>query len=257
MPNPRSAVIASLLSGLIVCTAIPPARAAKPDFNGAWSVKWCDNTAPDADCGGFHLYLVQAGEKLCGSFFGARVRLSQIDEGDSRSVLGMAVGSTAVLTIRSGRTNAIYLAKAEHKGGNLEWRVTETIDANRTGDIDIVASDARLVRNESVEAVDYLGRVRGECWQEQHSGVGEEQARNAAVRALAEYCCRYTHLREPQEIAVYSDHLSTSNFSSAPGRGPTIYTSLKLDDAANIPATERGAADAGKTAITRARERWG
>lgn len=165
MSSLRSVVAAGLWSALIACASVAPASAAQPDFNGVWSVKWCDNTAPDADCGGFHLYLVQAGDKLCGSFFGARVRLSQIDEGDSRSVLGTAVGSTAVLTIRSGRTNAIYLAKAEHKGGSMAWRITETIDANRTGDIDIVASDARLARNESIEAVEHLGRVREECWQ--------------------------------------------------------------------------------------------
>ncbi|MEQ1512568.1 MAG: hypothetical protein ABL934_07805 [Lysobacteraceae bacterium] len=55
----RSAIMACALSGLVACVSMPAARAAKPDFGGEWSVKWCDKTDPQADCGGFYVSLVQ------------------------------------------------------------------------------------------------------------------------------------------------------------------------------------------------------
>ncbi len=137
--------MACLLSGLVACASIPPARAAKPDFGGEWSVKWCDKTDPQADCGGFYLSLVQEGDRLCGSYNGARVRLSQIDDGGSRAIHGVVVGDTAVLTIESGRSGAIYLVSASVRGDRMRWKMRDTVrEADQ--DIDIIARDDELRR---------------------------------------------------------------------------------------------------------------
>ncbi|MFC7519849.1 hypothetical protein ACFQS6_05600 [Xanthomonas populi] len=52
----------------------PPAKAAKANFNGAWSVKWCDETNPKLDCCGFNVTLVQEGDRICGDLGGALVK---------------------------------------------------------------------------------------------------------------------------------------------------------------------------------------
>lgn len=146
MPYLRPAIIAGLLPGLIACASIPAARAAKADFGGEWSVKWCDKTDPQADCGGFYLSLVQEGDRLCGSYNGARVRLSQIDDGGSRAIRGVVVGDTAVLTIESGRSGAIYLVSADVRGDRLRWKKRDTVrEADQ--DIDIIATDDELQRS--------------------------------------------------------------------------------------------------------------
>jgi hypothetical protein len=141
-------VMACLLSGLVACVSIPAARAAKADFGGEWSVKWCDKTDPKADCGGFYVSLVQDRDRLCGSYNGARVRLSQIDDGGSRAIRGVVVGNTAVLTIESGRSGAIYLVSASLRADHMRWKMRDTVrEADQ--DIDIIATDDELQRSPS------------------------------------------------------------------------------------------------------------
>lgn len=137
--------LACFLSALLACAAVSPARAGKPAFDGEWSVSWCDKTDPDADCGGFIVSLVQAGDRLCGTYDGARVRLSQLDEGDPRAIHGVIVGDAAILTIESQRSGDIYLVRASVHGETLRWRVLETIK-DVEGDIDIIAHDDALQR---------------------------------------------------------------------------------------------------------------
>lgn len=145
MLNLRSVVMACLLSALVACASISSARAAKADFDGEWSVKWCDKADPQADCGGFYVSLLQEGDRLCGSYSGARVRLSQIDEGGSRAIRGVVVGDTAVLTIESGRSGAIYLVSADVHGDRMRWKQRETVRESDQ-DIDIIANDDELRR---------------------------------------------------------------------------------------------------------------
>lgn len=122
-----------------------PARAAKPVFDGEWSVRWCDRGDPKAECGGFFLSLVQHGDRLCGSYDGARVRLSQLDEGDARAIHGVAIGRDAVLTIESARSGDIHLVRAAVRGDAMHWRIVDTVhDAD--GDIDVLAYDNTLKR---------------------------------------------------------------------------------------------------------------
>lgn len=121
------------------------------DFSGSWSVQWCDKTEPEADCGGFDIDLTQAGDKISGDAFGARVRLAQIDEGGI--IHGIAVGNTAILTIESLRSGGIYLVKAAVDGNCMRWEVRDTIrKAER--DIDIIALDDVLTKRRETRSED-------------------------------------------------------------------------------------------------------
>ncbi|MBD9478859.1 hypothetical protein [Pseudoxanthomonas sp. PXM02] len=130
--------------GLAGCVSGPPARAAKPDFNGDWSVKWCDRTNPALDCGGFSVTLVQEGDRICGDFGGALVNLRQIDDG---SVIGAAVGNTAVMAVESYRNGSIALVRATLEGSELHWREVDSIRRGGT-DIAIIATNDVLVKSE-------------------------------------------------------------------------------------------------------------
>lgn len=139
----RSTLIASLVFLMAGCAS--QARARVDAFSGEWGVEWCDKSDPKADCGGFSVSLAQEGDRLCGSYSGARVRLTQIDEGGSRAIRGVVVGDTAVLTIESGRSGAIYLVSAGVRGDRMRWKLRETVrEADQ--DIDIIASDEELAR---------------------------------------------------------------------------------------------------------------
>lgn len=145
--SPTMSKLASLLfasfAALTACTPSPPARAAQVDFNGAWSVEWCDQSKPNADCGGFNLDLLQDGSRLCGSYDSARAGLSQIDEGGR--VSGSADGNSAILTVESERSGGKYVAHAVLDGDQIHWKLGETIrEANQ--DIDIIAIDEKLER---------------------------------------------------------------------------------------------------------------
>ncbi|WP_185820673.1 hypothetical protein [Xanthomonas sp. GW] len=130
-------------AGLAACTSSPSAQAAKADFNGAWSVKWCDKTNPQLDCGGFNVTLVQDGDRICGDFGGALVNLRQTDEG---SVVGTVVGNTAVLAVESIRNQAIVLVRAEQQGNTLHWKVADDIKRGGT-DIDVIAANDVLTKD--------------------------------------------------------------------------------------------------------------
>ena len=139
----RSTLIAFLV--LLMAGCMSHARGRTDVFSGEWSVEWCDKADPKADCGGFSVSLAQDGDRLCGSYSGARVRLTQIDEGGSRAIRGVVVGDTAVLTIESGRSGAIYLVSAGVRGDRMRWKMRETVrEADQ--DIDIIATDDELVR---------------------------------------------------------------------------------------------------------------
>lgn len=112
-------------------------------FDGEWGVAWCDKSDPKADCGGFNLGLFQKGNRLCGTYDGARARLSQVDEGGR--VLGTTNGESAVLTVEGERSGGKYVAHAVIDGERLHWKLAETIRA-ADRDIGIIAIDERLDR---------------------------------------------------------------------------------------------------------------
>lgn len=152
MAIPRFTIQASALAlitscaGLGGCSTTSPVQAVKADFNGNWSVQWCDKTDPGADCGGFNVDLSQVGDKISGESFGARARLSQIDEGGV--VRGVAIGNTAILAIESMRSGGIYLVAATIDGRCMHWKMRDTIRRSER-DIDIIAGDDVLTKSSS------------------------------------------------------------------------------------------------------------
>ncbi|GAB3380750.1 hypothetical protein [Lysobacter fragariae] len=137
---------------------VEPTQAAKPDFTGDWSVQWCDKTDPAAECGGFDVTLAQAGDKISGESFGARVRLAQTDEGGI--IHGIAVGNTAVLTVESLRSGGIYLIQATVDGRCMRWKIRETVHQVEQ-DIDIIAMDDVLTKKQSSGKV--AGKKEVDC----------------------------------------------------------------------------------------------
>ena len=160
MPNPRFAAIAWLLVALIVCTAITPARAAKPDFNGAWSVQWCDKENPERDCGAFNLYLVQDGDRLCGEHQMATVGLGRLDEGQPGSVLGSVSGNRATVVIDATRSGAKYMATAERTGSRLHWRIVGMVLAGQSAEPTIIPQKDTLTRDLRASQVEHVKVVK-------------------------------------------------------------------------------------------------
>lgn len=138
-----------MAAGLALGTAALPACASTPntpataDFSGDWHVKWCDRTNPKLDCGGFDISVVQEGNRLCGDFGGALVNLRQIDDG---TLIGTAVGDTAVLAVQSNRSGAIHLIRAEMQGGALKWEEVDLIRKADNNDIVVIATNDVLQR---------------------------------------------------------------------------------------------------------------
>jgi hypothetical protein len=112
-------------------------------------VQWCDTSAPDTGCGGFGVDLLQKGDSLRGEYSGARPKLSQIDE--SGVIHGVVVGNTAVLTVESRRSGAIYLVQATVHRDCMRWTLRDTVRVP-DGDIDIIALDEVLSRQRTIPA---------------------------------------------------------------------------------------------------------
>lgn len=148
-----------LLIALLCCATLLPAHAQadNPPFSGAWSVKWCPKDRR-AECGGFYLYLVQKGDAICGTHFAATPGLGKVDEGLGPSISGKVVGSTASITIMSGRDDTVFHARAERAGRMLKWKLLD-IEAGDGRDF-VLAEEATLRR---IEANEQLNRIRKEC----------------------------------------------------------------------------------------------
>jgi hypothetical protein len=149
--------------GLILLSSSAWATPKQADLSGVWGSDRCGESGQEASCGTFMLYLVQNKDRICGSYFGARQHLSQVDEGEPKSVRGVVVGNTAVVSIESGRNGAIYLGTARKSGGTLHWQVVETIKKPSFGDVELIASDQSMKKKvENATAQDSV-RFRQEC----------------------------------------------------------------------------------------------
>jgi hypothetical protein len=140
----------SIASAMILVAVSAQVHAAPPKhpagvFEGVWSVEWCDRSNPKLDCGGFNVSLVQEEDRICGDFGGALVNLRQVDEG---RVVGAAVGDIAVLAVESFRNGSISLVRAERHGTLLKWRVVDQIKDGINSDIDVVAGNVELRKQE-------------------------------------------------------------------------------------------------------------
>lgn len=120
---------------------------ASGNFDGDWSVEWCDQNHPEWDCGGFDISLVQEGERLCGDFGGQRINLTQIDEGN---IVGTVVGNTVILAVKSLRSGRIALVRADLDGHQLRWKDVVTIQRSEN-DIDLIATQTTLLRDRVIQ----------------------------------------------------------------------------------------------------------
>lgn len=163
----RFSILPSLLqasaAGLLMLSSPAWAGPWVTDLSGVWGSGRCSGSDQEASCGTFVLYLVQNKDRICGSYFGGRPHLSQVDEGGPRSVLGVVVGNTAVVSIESGRNGAIYLATARKSGDSLRWQTVETVKNPPFGDVDFVASDQSMKRKAGSVPAEDLARIRQEC----------------------------------------------------------------------------------------------
>lgn len=94
-----------------------------------------------AECGYAAFALVQKGERICGGHVFSSAGCGRLNERIPGSVRGIVVGSTAVLTVTSGRNGAIVLEKSTQEGDNLYWTSLEEI---KTGEPE---GDSPYLRN--------------------------------------------------------------------------------------------------------------
>lgn len=160
MPNQYAWMLAAALSALAVGMPISPAYAAKPDFNGAWSVKWCDKANPDRDCGGFSLYLVQDGDRLCGEHQVATMGLGRLEEGQPGTVLGIVSGNKATVVIDATRSGAKYLATAERSGNRLQWRLVGMVKSGEYPEPTIIPQRQALTRDTDASQIEHMKAVK-------------------------------------------------------------------------------------------------
>ena len=150
-------------AGLLLLPSLVWAGPRLADLSGVWGRDRCNESGQEAQCGTFVLYLVQEGDRICGSYFAARPHLSQVDEGEPRSVLGAVVGNTAVVSIESGRNGAIYLATSRKSGRTLRWKTVGTIKNPSSGDVDFIKPDESMKRKAGSVSEEDIARVRKEC----------------------------------------------------------------------------------------------
>lgn len=161
-------VVAAVAALLIGCVGTPQAAhpaagstEAKP-FDGAWHVDWCE-AGQTAGCGGFTAYLIQIGDRICGSHYGADARQNRMDEGAPSSIVGSARGGAANVQIRSGRNNGIYRARVVPAGGGLAWTTEAEERPGDNGEPAFVPDRDVLRRVSDADSVRILETVRAQC----------------------------------------------------------------------------------------------
>ena len=132
------------------------AKHAQPlrSFTGAWSDISCPENEGSRCGGGFVLYLVQKGDRICGTHFSSSLGAGQLDEGGPRSVTGKSKGSTALVSITSGRDKSVFEARIEITKKSIRWKRLKQLTL---GDLDqsLIPEEAQLkktVREEDQEA---------------------------------------------------------------------------------------------------------
>jgi hypothetical protein len=146
------------LTLLVLVFTGSPRAADTPSFQGSWAVPLCALGDPEK-CGGFELYLVQRGTRLCGDHFAATPGLGRLNEGAPRSVVGTVTGNTAVVAITSGRDGSILLARITRTSSGLRWKVAERVKEGEQAESPLIPFSASLVPRSGEQ----LERVSREC----------------------------------------------------------------------------------------------
>ena len=141
-------------------------KAENTAFTGVWAVTWCeDPILEDRPCGGFHAYLSQVGNRICGTYEGVDQRANRLDTGEPRSIIGTIVESTAVITVKSERNHGIYLATAKIDEGMLSWDLIATVKEGTNGEPALIADGDKLTKSSSDEDTKYLEAAAHDCAQ--------------------------------------------------------------------------------------------
>jgi hypothetical protein len=148
-----------LLAFATILLASMPVHAGPKTFTGVWSSMTCDG--PDR-CGGFVLYLVQDGSRLCGNHFYATMGAGRLNEGVPRSIVGNANGAVARVRITSGRDNSIYQAKLQLVRGAIKWQRLRQL---KPGDLDeaLIPEDDSLRPETDASYTENFEQVVREC----------------------------------------------------------------------------------------------
>ncbi|WP_146168173.1 hypothetical protein [Pseudomonas mangrovi] len=138
-----------LLRVLLISSCAASAHA--QDFSGEWSIDLRSEQQKQqmAECGAAHFNLTQAGERITGSHQFYTVGCGRINEGGPESVNGIAIGNTAILSVRSERTGTIVLGKATLEGDSLSWESLEEIYPGLQGDSPLILGKGLLKKASS------------------------------------------------------------------------------------------------------------
>jgi hypothetical protein len=139
------AVAVILLSLLDVASAQVVAANKESGLSGQWYLELCDKKVSD-QCGGFAVYLVQIGNKLCGDHFFATPGLGRLNEGAPRSITGTVTNNVADIVITSGRNGAVFRVRAIQNNDILDWKIVEEIKRGPEGDSALVLEKGKLKR---------------------------------------------------------------------------------------------------------------
>jgi len=132
-------------------------------FTGAWKVDWCEAGQREADCATFTAYLVQDGNRICGTHYGADASQNRMDEGDMPSILGTAAGDSATVEIRSGRNHSLTRARLDALPIGIRWTTLETAENGSNHEPAFVPQRDQLTSIDDAGSRDILGEVRDAC----------------------------------------------------------------------------------------------
>ncbi len=63
----------------------------------------------------------------------------------------------------SGRNEGTYLVRLDRKGKDLRWHLLEQVGAPDNGDIQLIALDDTLVRQNGLSEREQISNVKAEC----------------------------------------------------------------------------------------------
>jgi uncharacterized protein len=119
---------------------------AKSSFSGQWHLNLCDKNISEK-CGGFTVYLIQTGKKICGDHFFVTPGGGRLNEGAPRSIIGsVAQNNVANIVITSGRNGAVFRVRAIENDGILNWEIIEEIKHGQEDDSALVLDKGNLRR---------------------------------------------------------------------------------------------------------------
>lgn len=142
-------------------TAEPVSAATR--FTGAWKVDWCEQGRTSPDCGGFVVYLVEEGGRICGSHYGVDARQNRMDEGEMPSIVGIVQGGAAVVEIRSARNHSLIRARMDPVPVGIRWTTIALVEEGVNGEPALIPDRDVLVASDDAASGGILSQVRESC----------------------------------------------------------------------------------------------